>query len=115
MENVPGCVGVPAFVPFASRESPVGSVPLASKNVVVPMPPLCVNIWLNGVPTVPVVTAGFVTVMVWQPIIKVKLSDPVQPLESVATTAIVDVPLCVGVPDSVPSAASVLPFGGRVD
>src|SRR5258708_26454555 len=106
MENVPGCVGVPAIGRCASRESPVGGVPLASMNVVVPMPPLCVNIWLNGVPTVPVVTAGFVTVMVWQPIIKVKLSDPVQPLESVATTVIGNVPLCACAPHSVPAAAS---------
>jgi hypothetical protein len=115
IEKVPGCAGVPASVPFAASESPVGSVPLASENVVVPMPPLCVNVWLNGVPTVPVVTLGLVTVIVWQPIINVKLSDPVQPLESVATTVIGKVPLCVGVPESVPSAASVMPVGSVLE
>src|SRR5260221_958477 len=113
MAKVPDCVGVPAKVPLAASESPVGSVPVASENVVVPTPPLWVKTWLKGVPTVPVVTLGFVTVIVWQPIVNVKLSDPVQPLESVATTVIGNVPVCVGVPESVPSAASVMP-GGNV-
>ena len=43
----------------------MGSV-LAVVNVVVPMPPLCVKVWLNGALAVPVVVAGLVTVMVWQ-------------------------------------------------
>ena len=67
----PVCVGVPESVPLAASVRPAGSEPLASENVVVPMPPLCVNVWLNGVPATPLVTAGFVTVMVWQVIVSV--------------------------------------------
>ena len=39
-------------------------MPDASENVVVPMPPTCVNVSLNGEPAVPLPLAGFVTVMV---------------------------------------------------
>ena len=46
--NVPVCVGVPESVPFAASVRPAGSVPLASVNVVAPMAPLCVNVWLNA-------------------------------------------------------------------
>ena len=49
---------------------PVGSV-LDVVNVTVPMPPLCVYCWLKGVPTVPLIVAGCVTVMVWQPMVSV--------------------------------------------
>ena len=69
--NVPVCVGVPESAPFAASVRPVGSVPLASENVVVPMPPLCVKVSLNAAPAVPLFTAGFVTVMVWQLIVSV--------------------------------------------
>ena len=43
-----------------------GLVPslLASENVAEPMAPLCVNAWLNACPAIPMVTDGFVTVMV---------------------------------------------------
>ena len=35
-------------------------------NVAVPIAPACVNVWLNGAPAVPIVTPGFVTLIVWQ-------------------------------------------------
>src|SRR5689334_17386668 len=63
--NVPTWVGVPASVPSVCRTRPAGSV-LAVENVVVPTPPVCVNICENGVPAVPVFTPGLFTVMVWQ-------------------------------------------------
>src|SRR5688500_7948194 len=64
--NVPPWVGVPESTPFGARVRPVGSVPLASVNVAVPMAPVCVNVSLNGEPAGPVAFAGLVTVMVWQ-------------------------------------------------
>ena len=66
IENVPVCVGVPESVPLAASESPVGSVPLAMENVVVPTPPLSVKVWLNGAAATPLVTAGLVTMMFGQ-------------------------------------------------
>ena len=63
--NVPVCVGVPESTPAAESVRPAGSV-LEVVNVAVPIAPLCVNVSLNGEPTVPVLLAGFVTVMVWQ-------------------------------------------------
>ena len=56
---------MPERTPFVARVRPAGKV-LAAVNVAVPIPPVCVNVWLNGAPAVPVVTPGFVTVMVWQ-------------------------------------------------
>ena len=61
--KLPTTAGVPESVPLAASESPVGSVPLASENVVVPMALLAVNVWLNGLPATPVDTAGLLTVM----------------------------------------------------
>ena len=61
----PDCVGVPESVPFVARERPFGNV-LAVVKVAVPCAPDCVNVWLKGASTVPVVVLGLVTVMVWQ-------------------------------------------------
>ena len=68
--NEPFALGIPASVPFVASERPAGSE-LAVVNVMVPMPPVCVNCWLNAAFTVPVVTTGFVTVIVWQAIVSV--------------------------------------------
>lgn len=59
---------VPASVPFVASVRPLGSV-LVVVNVVVPMPPVCVKVSLNGTPGIPEVFAGAVTVMVWQLIV----------------------------------------------
>ncbi len=76
------------------------------------MPPLCVNVWLNGVPATPLETAGLVTVMVWQVMVSVYSAPvPVQPFASVALTVMENVPVWVGVPDSVPLEARVRPAG----
>ena len=69
--NVPVCVGVPESVPFVASVRPAGSVLAVSVNVAAPIAPLCVKVWLNGASTVPVVVAGLVTVMVWQPMTSV--------------------------------------------
>ena len=69
--NVPVCVGVPESTPLEARVRPVGSVPLLSVNVAVPIAPVCVKVWLKAAFTVPVVVAGLVTVMVWQPMTSV--------------------------------------------
>src|ERR1700741_3055968 len=64
----PGCPGVPESPPAVDSVRPDGSDPLSIVNVAgvcVPTP-TCVNVWLNGESTGPVVTPGFVTVMVWQ-------------------------------------------------
>ena len=72
------------------------------------------NVWLNGVLTVPVVAPGFVTVIVWQPMTRVYVVPaPVQPFASVAVTTIGKLPVCVGVPERTPSAASVRPSAAR--
>ena len=68
--NVPVCVGVPESTPAVESVRPAGSVEAVVK-VAVPNAPLCVKVWLNAVPTVPVVVAGLVTVMVWQPMVSV--------------------------------------------
>ena len=39
------------------------------------VPPLCVNVWLNGAPAVPVVTAGFTTDDAGQVTVSVKFCD----------------------------------------
>ena len=67
--NVPDCVGVPASVPFVASDRPVGSV-LAVVKVATPTAPACVKIWLKAEPTVPVVVAGLVTTMAWQPMVR---------------------------------------------
>src|SRR5258708_37772978 len=68
IEKVPVCVGVPESVPLAASESPAGSEPLASENVVAPTPPLWVKLWLNGAAPTPLGTAGLVT-MVFEEVI----------------------------------------------
>jgi hypothetical protein len=69
--NEPVCVGVPERTPAAESVRPAGSEPLLSEKVAPPMALVCVKVWLNGVPAMPVVVAGFVTVMVWQPMTSV--------------------------------------------
>ena len=67
MGKVPACVGVPDSVPFSASTKPGGKEPLLSvKFAALPSAPTCVNVWLNGAPTVPVATAGALTVMLWQ-------------------------------------------------
>ena len=109
--NEPVSDGVPDNVPFVASVKPPGSVDDVA-NVVVPCPPDCVNVWLNAVPAVPVVVAGFVTVIVGQVIVSVYAGlTPVQPLPSVTVTTIGNVPPCVGVPERVPLVASDRPVG----
>ena len=70
------------------------------------------NVWVKKTLAVPVVTPGSSRVIVWQEITSVYVApDPVQPFASVAVTVIGNEPDCVGVPESVPFAASVMPVG----
>lgn len=78
--KVPNCNGVPLSVPSLASVSPNGNVPLLRLNVVVPMPPVCVNCWLKAVPAVPVVVVGLVTVIVWHVLVKEKLTAAAAPL-----------------------------------
>src|SRR3954451_9147553 len=64
--KLPVTVGVPERTPFEASVRPVGSVPLASENVAVPMAPACVKVWLNGDPAGPLETTGLMTVMTLQ-------------------------------------------------
>ena len=109
--NEPVCVGVPESAPFEASVRPVGRV-LAVENVAEPTAPVCVKVWLKAWPAVPAAIAGFVTMIVGQLMTSVYVAPvPVQPLASVTVTTIGKEPVCVGVPDSVPFAASVRPAG----
>src|ERR1700741_433830 len=57
--------------------------------------------------------AGF-RVSVWQPMTSVYVRVPTHPFASVAVTAMLKLPVCVGVPDSVAVPASKLRPGGSV-
>ena len=61
--KLPDCVGVPLKTPPEESERPVGKVLVVEKTIV-PIPPVCVKVWLKGTPFVPVVTTGLVTVIV---------------------------------------------------
>ena len=99
----PFCVGVPERTPVEVLSViPAGRAPL-SDQVIVPMPPDCVKVWLKTAFTVPLVVAGFVTEIVWQPMTRVYVElVPVHPLLSVTVTTIGNEPACVGVPDRTP-------------
>ncbi len=62
--KLPVCVGVPESV-APDNVSPVGSVPV-SANVVVPTPPVCVNVCVYAVPAAPEEIVVGLTVIVWQ-------------------------------------------------
>ena len=111
IENKPVCVGVPDSRPAADSVIPAGSV-LAVVNVAPPIAPVCVNVWLNAVAATPLLTPGFVTLIVWQPTTSVYVPlVPTQLFASVTVTTIGNEPTWVGVPESVPFAASVMPAG----
>ena len=60
----------------------------------------------------PVLVAGLLTVITWQPMVSVYVAPiPVQPLPSVTLTVIGKLPVCVGVPERTPAADSVMPAG----
>ena len=84
MGKVPACVGVPANTPAADKFNPVGKA-LAVVNETGKAPPDCVKVWLKGVPAVPVVTPGLVTVIIGQALITRLYIGPlaVQPLPAV--------------------------------
>src|SRR5207302_8226243 len=106
--KLPVCVGVPERTPFEASVRPAGNVPPASENVVVPTPPLCVKVWLNGEPATPLLTAGLVTVMVGQVICSGYVGPtPVQPCQSVTKTVIGELAVTVGVTERQPVVASV--------
>src|SRR5205807_6155170 len=87
-------------------------IALVFDQVMVPLPPLCVKVWLNAASTVPVVTPGLVTVMTLQAMTSVYVAPlPVQPLLSVAVTTMGKEPACVGVPARSPALLKVIPTG----
>src|SRR5947209_14910828 len=107
--KVPTTVGVPESVPFVASVNPEGNV-LDVENVAVPIAPLCVNVCENALPAVPAFVAGFVTLIVWQPMTRVYVAPvPVQLLPSVTVTMIGHDPVCVGVPERTPPLDSVNP------
>ena len=63
--NVPCAPGVPERTPAVDSVRPAGSVDEVV-NVTAPTPPDWVNVWLKAASTVPIVTPGFVTVIVGQ-------------------------------------------------
>src|SRR5436305_899922 len=111
MVKVPVCVGVPERTPALDSVRPAGSVDDVV-NVAPPIAPLCVNVALNGEPATVADTAGFVTVMVWQPMWRLYVvPTPVQPWLSVTLTTIGKVPTTLGVPERTPLEESVKPAG----
>jgi len=107
---VPAVVGVPLRAPALLSATPSGSAPSATANVG-PGVPVAVNAKLYGAPTAPVavgapeVKPGFSPTVIWNgPATSV-------PAEVVAVTENVNIPALVGVPERVPSAASVIPSG----
>src|SRR5438270_5385966 len=109
--NAPICVGVPDRTPAADSVRPVGSV-LAVVNVTAPMLFVVVKLWLKTTLTGPLLVAGLLTVMTWQPMVSV-YAGPLaeQPLASTTCTVIGKLPVCVGVPERTPAADSVMPAG----
>ena len=90
--NAPDCVGVPDSTPPA-KVMPDGRVP-HSANVTVPIPPVWVKVvdWY-ATSTVPDGIFGGGNVITEQPIVRVKVTLPLQLLESVAVTVIGKVPV----------------------
>ncbi len=68
--NRPVTVGVPERTPAVESDRPAGSVD-AVVNVAVPCAAVCMKLWLKGASTVPLVTTGLVTVIVWQLMVSV--------------------------------------------
>ena len=110
--KLPVCVGVPARTPAIESVMPVGSV-LAVVKFVVPMPPDCEKLWLNAAPAVPVFVTGAVTVIVWQLMVSEMLALPVHPRLSVTSAVKLNVPVCVGMPDTTPPLPSDNPVGSE--
>src|SRR5205823_6321976 len=106
--------GVPERTPPLDSVRPAGSVDAVEK-LTAPMVLPAVKVWLNAAAAVPLFVAGFVTVMIWQPIASVYVGlTPVQPRPSVTLTVIGNVPLPVGVPESTPVAELSVRPGGKV-
>ena len=55
---------MPLNTPAVDNAKPVGKVPVFMVKVDPPIDPLCVKVWLNTTPAVPVVVPGLVTVIV---------------------------------------------------
>src|SRR5207302_2310213 len=109
--NAPVCVGVPDRTPAADSVRPVGSV-LTVVNVTAPMLFVVVKLWLKTTLTVPLLVAGLLTVMTWQPMVSVYVPPLAeQPLASTTCTVIGKLPVCVGVPERTPAVDSVRPVG----
>ena len=70
MGKEPFCNGVPDNTPAGESVMPLGSALIVLK-LVVPMPPDCVNVSLKAALTTPELTAGAVTVIVWQTMVSV--------------------------------------------
>jgi hypothetical protein len=66
--NAPVWAGEPWRRPVVASKIKLSGSVLTVEKVVVPIPPVCVKVWLKEDETVPVVVGGFVTTMVWQPI-----------------------------------------------
>src|SRR5437016_3678423 len=94
---------------------PGGSAPVVDQ-VIVPTPLVCVNCSLNALPAVPMVLAGFVTVMVWQVMTSGYVGPlAAHPLPSVKVMTMLNGPDCVGVPERTPVIAlSVTPLGSML-
>src|SRR5205085_7823275 len=109
----PGVVGVPVVAPvLVASERPAGSDPGVAGNVLGPVPPLAVTVWLYAVPCVPAGRLdGFTTSPPAALMVIENVWVPVLPDVSVAYTVKVVVCTVVGVPEIVPELLSDRPAG----
>src|SRR5262245_20142619 len=86
MGKVRVCVGVPDSTPVEVLSvMAVGSVPVTDQ-VMVPMPLVCVKVWVYALPAVPLAMVVGFTPTVWHPMTSVYVRLPAQPFASVAVT-----------------------------
>lgn len=109
--NAPAAAGVPDITPPDDKLNPVGSEPDETDHVTVPLIPDEVSVWLYGVPTVPLGSAGpEVTAATAMESVCVATALPMA-----ALAVKLNVPLAVGVPDITPFGDRVNPAGNEPD
>ena len=109
---MPVVVGVPESTP-PTNVSPGGSVPL-DDQVIEPVSPVWVKVWLTAVPTVIPPNVPGLKLVVGQVIVTLLYDvDPVQLLLPVTVTVKLYVPVVVGVPVSAPVVEFNVRPGGK--
>jgi len=103
----------PESTPFAASVSPLGNVPLASENVSSLLRRLCESL-AERRPATPLLTAGFVTVIVGtDDLQRVVARRRCSPASSVDHDRDGETAVTIGVPESTPFEPSVRPLGKR--